>query len=404
MQALKCFNNRQITINSDFSNTEDDVTSLTQEILNNPIYAGKVVLICWHHGKIPELVHALAPSRKLPWSKWPATIFDLILSITWEEDQVKLVIDHQNLLNDLVDCDRLFNSGSVTLVLDAPQKPTGPSDGLPRNFRSMREWKVAGNLISGSAQYSPLQFENMISQKVKNHPLTVVDLRQELHGFLKLKKPLNGETEIAVSWFAERDWINVAKGFASLQVDETNRLALAAKSHRLPIYEIDTKTPIEAGICTATSCRVSPDGTSLTEQALLQEHNMGYLRLPTTDRCRPRDSEVDRFITFEMGLDKDRWLHFHCRAGDGRTTTFMAMHDIFHNAEVDSLELILKRQKSLGGIDLMHPSKSHDSFEHPFELERIEFMKNYYKYIRHVKLEKISLTWSEWVIKHLTYA
>jgi hypothetical protein len=46
LQALKCFNDPQITINSDFPNTKDGIAGLKREILGNPIYAGKVILIC----------------------------------------------------------------------------------------------------------------------------------------------------------------------------------------------------------------------------------------------------------------------------------------------------------------------------------------------------------------------
>lgn len=419
MQALKCFNDPQVTINSDFSNDHNGIKDLKKEILLNPIYAGKVILICWHHGKIPKLVkHLGAPANQLPWSKWPSTIFDLILRITWENGRASLVIavqqllhgdsNMQQLLHTDMECSPNFTAGSVTLVLDAPMKPAGVpfTNSLPMNFRSMKgihaKEAIQGSLASGSAQYSPGQLQNMISQGVVQRPLTVVDLRQESHGFLSLDEPLNDESEVAVSWFAERDWINVAKGLVSIESDESDRLRLAAQSQDLDIAEIDTKTQVEGGICTATPHLVHSNGTYRTEQALLQAHNIGYLRLPTTDRCRPRDSEVDQFIVFELTLEEDRWLHFHCRAGDGRTTTFMAMHDIFHNAPDDSLDFILGRQEGLGGVDLRKASKKEDQFEYPFEIERMEFMKNFYAYVCRAKPGGFNLTWSDWVIKNAT--
>jgi hypothetical protein len=66
---------------------------------------------------------------------------------------------------------------------------------------------ISGAAASGSAEFSAQEFQGMlakIGQLTAGFPLTVVDLRQEPHGFLYLKQPLNGESEIAVGWFAER--------------------------------------------------------------------------------------------------------------------------------------------------------------------------------------------------------
>lgn len=436
-QALQCLKGEPVPINNTFAHND----KLTLEIRKDR-YAGKVILICWHHSKILELAHDLGvPSSQLPWPTWPPTVFDRIFCITWQEGQAKLDVANQLLLHgdpqdydpsltsesttlvlnapttpanplllhgDPQNCDPIFTSGSTTLVLDAPMMS---ANSLPKNFRSMNGVNMKdlkGKLASGSAQYSPTQLDNMIKQHVGKYHLTVVDLRQESHGFLRVEPVLYDESEIAVSWFIERDWINVAKGLVSIKADEIRRLTGVAKSQDLEVYVIDTKTPIEAGICTATSHSVFPTGTYDTEQTLLQERNIRYLRLPTTDRCRPRDSEVDQFIAFEKTVEEDTWVHFHCRAGDGRTTTFMAMHDIFHNtpedpnAPGDSLDFILGRQEGLGGIDLRQLNKSNDSFEHPFERERLEFMKNFYDYVRQAKSGGFKLTWSDWVIYNAT--
>jgi hypothetical protein len=107
-QALRCFNNNpQFTINSDFPDPRDGhngVKGLTKEILNNPIYASKVILICWHHGKIPKLVEKLGvDAKQLPWPDWPANIFDLIFCITWADGKATLKVETQRLLHGDVD-------------------------------------------------------------------------------------------------------------------------------------------------------------------------------------------------------------------------------------------------------------------------------------------------------------
>src|SRR5262245_36897662 len=44
----------KLAVNDKYEN--DDYAKLTEELLSDPKYRGKTVLICWHHGKIPELV------------------------------------------------------------------------------------------------------------------------------------------------------------------------------------------------------------------------------------------------------------------------------------------------------------------------------------------------------------
>jgi hypothetical protein len=58
--------------NGDFAKEADHV-------LTHPKYAGKFVVICWHHGKIPGLAKALgAPAGTYP-NPWDEQVFNLIL-------------------------------------------------------------------------------------------------------------------------------------------------------------------------------------------------------------------------------------------------------------------------------------------------------------------------------------
>jgi protein-tyrosine phosphatase len=53
--------------------------------------------------------------------------------------------------------------------------------------------------------------------------------------------------------------------------------------------------------------------------------NLECFRIPVTDDHRPDDADVDRFVEFATKLLGDRWLHFHCEDGHGRTTTFLVL-------------------------------------------------------------------------------
>ena len=302
-------------------------------------------------------------------------------------------------------CNPMFTPGLVTLVLDAPQQAI-TTNSLPVHFRSMQTIpNISGAAASGSAEFSRSQFQAMIDQKAVTLPLVVVDLRQEPHGFLALEQPLNGETDIAVGWFAERDWLNVAKGLPSITVDEDDRLANASQTANLIVYDVTLKSPAEDGICTATPYTVQPTGFYSNEQTMVEAiPNVSYVRFPTTDHCRPRDSEVDDFVAYEAALPSNTWLHFHCRAGDGRTTSFMVMHDIIHNAPGDPLETILTRQgpKGIGGIDLGSLPKNEDIFSYPFSVERVGFIQDFYTYVSEAKSGGFKLTWSDWVTQKIT--
>ena len=296
-------------------------------------------------------------------------------------------------------CNPIFQSGTVTLALDAPQLSIS-TQSLPNNFRSMQSLKIAGNTASGSAQYSLSQLQAMISQKVVTTPLVIVDLRQEFHGFLTVNPAIYGETEIAVGWFAERDWINVDKDLPSIVAFENKNLVGVSNSQNLTVYQITSKTPTEDGICTATPNSVNTT-TTKTEQSLTQALGYGYLRLPTTDHCRPRDYEVDQFVSFEAGLKSGTWLHFHCRAGDGRTTVFMAMHDIINNAPGSTLQEILTRQgpkpNGIGGIDLTKMPTDQADFDYPFSIDRVQFMQLFYAYVSEEKANGFKIRWSDWI-------
>jgi len=61
---------------------DDDVAGVAHEVLTDPKFEGKVVLIAWHHGKIPELARALGV-KDAP-EKWNPAVFDRVWEITYE--------------------------------------------------------------------------------------------------------------------------------------------------------------------------------------------------------------------------------------------------------------------------------------------------------------------------------
>jgi hypothetical protein len=69
-----------LKINATYAN--DDYGELAHELFHDPKYAGKVVLICWHHGRIPELAWKLK-AKQAP-DAWDGKVFDRIWRIEYD--------------------------------------------------------------------------------------------------------------------------------------------------------------------------------------------------------------------------------------------------------------------------------------------------------------------------------
>ena len=74
-----------LRVNHDFADRE--TTPLANEVLSGK-YAGKVVLICWHHGEIPHLAEAFgitdAPKH------WSEDVYDQIWMIEWVDGKAQM--------------------------------------------------------------------------------------------------------------------------------------------------------------------------------------------------------------------------------------------------------------------------------------------------------------------------
>jgi len=98
-EALQSYYIPNITINQNYSNTPGDEQALATEITTNPIYAGKIILIAWHHGQIPNLALDFGvPQNELPFTSWPSDRFDFVFLIGWENGQAFLKVDFQLLM------------------------------------------------------------------------------------------------------------------------------------------------------------------------------------------------------------------------------------------------------------------------------------------------------------------
>ncbi len=63
---------------------DKDFGTLITEIFSNPDYRGKIIAICWHHGKLPEIAALVgAPAGSYP-DPWPQDVFNLIIDCRYD--------------------------------------------------------------------------------------------------------------------------------------------------------------------------------------------------------------------------------------------------------------------------------------------------------------------------------
>ncbi|WP_052229687.1 hypothetical protein [Streptomyces sp. CT34] len=216
---------------------------------------------------------------------------------------------------------------------------------------------------SGSGVFSVAGLRTVNDHLPAGHgPVVDVDLRQESHLYV------NG---MPVSWFGNKDDANIGLSHDQVLADEQRRQEQLERTGSVSFDWIPGKS-------------VKPDGpvrdpkSVRTEADVVEQAGWRYVRLTVPDHHRPQDNEVDRFVALVRSLPQGTWLHFHCRAGVGRTTTFMAMYDMMRNARRVPLDDILRRQALIGGKDLTAEAHSNK----PEARERAAFLRVFYAYVQ----------------------
>ena len=230
---------------------------------------------------------------------------------------------------------------------------------------------------SGSASFSRAELAKM--QGSFSGPTIVVDLRQESHALI------NG---IPITWYAPSDWGNVGKTNQEIKIlesEQLQRLPATLEMHPSKDDDEGTSGPVHLEVESRRS-----------EQEIAEQLGLGYFRLYVSDHVRPTDSEVDRFLEFVDLLPPGLWLHFHCRGGKGRTTTFLTMYDILRNAREVAFQDIIQRQMALPPHYKLLDERS-QSPRHVYYQERAEFIRQFYEFARQ---RRIGLSWSLWQQSH----
>ena len=257
---------------------------------------------------------------------------------------------------------------------------------LPQNFRTMSDaWHIEmyfddgnreglKNLNCSASGQPSLEGLKIIFEKIKNispeSEIFLIDLRQESHGFAD---------NFPVSWYVEKNQGNYFKGYEEDYELEQLQSLRGNLTEFVPLGNHDKKY--------LKKIKFSPQKT-LTEREAATFAGFKYFRFAAADMLFPAPQVVDEFLNFVQNLPKNSWLHFHCQAGHGRTTTFLVFYDILKNPQL-SLEEICKRQYYLGGSNLLQKSSGNDWYAWAHN-DRAEKIKIFYKFVHESKGENFT--------------
>jgi hypothetical protein len=241
---------------------------------------------------------------------------------------------------------------------------------------------LAALACSGSAQFSAAGWKDLQARlNVPRERLYVIDLRQESHGFL------NGA---AISWYAQTNWGCTGLSDEQARALENLRLLLLERGEHIQMGRVED---VKRGLPRVFTEWIRQ---TVTDEAGLLDLPPGhYFRLPVTDHARPSDAAVERFIAWVQGLPPQSHLHFHCRGGKGRTSTFLALYDMLRHAHRLSYDALLERQRRWNDYDL-RKSADPASAKAPYIQERTRFLENFYRYA-HAHPGGTAVSWTQWL-------
>lgn len=266
-----------------------------------------------------------------------------------------------------------------------------------KNFRTANELaqKYQGDAnglsqlwMSGSAAPSAAGWQaihEIIQEFTHDRVKTIIDLdlRQESHGYLNdnsinlttKNNGINAGKTDQDSLDSEKNWLNSLgqqKSIADVLTNKQFKKREFTKGQTIPVKNVEN------------------------EETVVTNAGFQYERLMVQDHTRPRNEDVDSFVDFVKHVPSRTWIHIHCRGGDGRTTTFMAMFDMLHNANKVSFEQIIQRQAAVEPhYDLFEIDRKNSQLAENYK-KRLIFLEKFYRYSR-ASLRGYHGTWSQWL-------
>lgn len=291
-------------------------------------------------------------------------------------------------------------------MTDEEHKEHGQKDSyLPRNYRAMPEVRMSGSGQPSALRAIGIIFKLRKDYKVEPKDIYIVDLRQESHGLIVTRQQTTfqsfGPSTDAISLYGKYNWGNVGKSKKEILKEEKMLLQNLYQEHKaekapMSIYKLD-KNKVPYVDYSANIRYAFTVGNEIEAWSAKPQDGPKYVRFTCTDHLWPQADQIDDFLEFYKKLPPKAWLHFHCQAGVGRTTSFMVMYDILHNGKHDSLEKIVERQHKLGGQDLLHLTNNKEPWRIAANEDKVKKVKMFYEYVQ--TNPKLDITWSKYLAK-----
>lgn len=278
----------------------------------------------------------------------------------------------------LVSCGEFAVSEDPKLVFD----PTAASGVIPKKYRTNQ-----GLNVSASGQFSAAELQQMLQAiPIAPQKIWIVDLRQESHGFI------NG---MPISWYNDQNTANKNKTPNQIARQEKTLLENLRHDSTVTVY---TLNKLDDGKSTAIDPITLVSHLIESEEELVTKLNANYKRFYILDHHRPDDFAVDDYVNFVKNVLKPgEWLHFHCRGGKGRSSTFIVMYDMILNGKNTSFVDIMRRQEAMGNTKLdATPTKTGKLWKTGAARERFVFLQKFYAYVTDPN-GYVKSNWTDWL-------
>ena len=248
-------------------------------------------------------------------------------------------------------------------------------------------FRVAPGECSLSASGAMSEAELDALRAVAPAGAVVVDTRQESHGLL------NGR---AVSWWAPANAANAGRSLAEIEADEEARLAwLRARRGQVVTAHRLIKHPEGAPTLVPVPVRVE---RVESEAEAAARYGFAYWRLPMQDHTgHPEPAVVEALVARHLGPAPPVWMHFHCQAGKGRASLYMALADLLGRCGSITLEALVAEHAAAGSVDLLRTADRgprRDKYA-----ARVAFLWDFDRYCRQGAPRR-GEAWSAWRAVH----
>lgn len=288
----------------------------------------------------------------------------------------------------------LLNTLNETKLTVANFRSTQDLWGL--NQEEFNQTGLTDFYASGSSQYTRAGLDILIGKlKKMASNLVVVDLRHDDHLFINGLDVSTFETKEAL--LKQRSPLEILEGEISLKHE-------LEKQGALEILAIDTQYPKNRFLSRFT-LMIKPLKIETPEE-VVSSLGAHYLLIGSKRFSEVSDEDIARFISFYKTQPPRTWYHFHCKKGKSRTTLFMTMFDMMHNADRLSVEEIVKRQASIGGVNLFDitPKDPHWAHERDSKKQWVKFLVRFHKYCQENKTKGFEVSWTAWSKSHASFS